>query len=466
MAFLSDYAYDIFISYAHQDNEAPVGEDRWISRFVEDLCLNLCKRLGVPREVLKVFFDERALTGGEQLERMIEIAATSALFIPIVSPSYVNRSFPLRELAAFSALSDAAGRIFAVDILPLDDASKYPNELRERVRTAFWQRAKDSDAPMTVDWIMARERFNWLIVDFAHKVKTKLSDMSGHRNMLVQSMGLRRPTVLLGQVTDDLDAERDRVRSYLEQFEIDVLPASAYPQDGQRFLMAFAADCARADCYAGLLSESAARRPPDLPDGYSIAQYQTAKQLKRRTFLWHRPDLTSASIKHHKDKTLFAAPELQVLGIEEFKKQLVEAAHSGPMPPSGPASPVPSFVFIDSDRADLDLAKELSAEVMQGSYSAILPLFDGGPDEILRDLEDNIVECNALVVVYGNAQPTWVRAQLRLFVKLSKSRRETPPKVLAIYAGPSSKRDVLGVLSPDIKWIDAPAAKEILRALQ
>ena len=51
------------------------------------------------------------------------------------------------------------------------------------------------------------------------------------------------------------------------------------------------------------------------------------------------------------------------------------------------------------------------------------------------DLEENIVDCDALVMVYGETSPVWVRGQLRLYSKLKHRRRE-PLKALAIYIGP------------------------------
>ncbi len=93
----------IFVSYAHRDNEG-LYEGK-ITQFVEDV-----------REVLElehewsanIVWDETFMKWGDDLEARIEKElADSALFIPFVSPSYVRSEWCRREFVQFS---DAAAR--------------------------------------------------------------------------------------------------------------------------------------------------------------------------------------------------------------------------------------------------------------------------------------------------------------------------------------------------------------------
>ena len=47
MAYIPGYKYDVFVSYAHFDNEADTRDIRWVSRFQADLKKALRQRLGV-----------------------------------------------------------------------------------------------------------------------------------------------------------------------------------------------------------------------------------------------------------------------------------------------------------------------------------------------------------------------------------------------------------------------------------
>ena len=67
--------------------------------------------------------------------------------------------------------------------------------------------------------------------------------------------------------------------------------------------------------------------------------------------------------------------------------------------------------------------------------------------------EPNLIDCDALVLVYGETSPTWVRAQLRLFRKMT-SQRERDLKLLAICAGPPSEKPDLGVSLPGMRIVE------------
>ena len=42
----------------------------------------------------------------------------------------------------------------------------------------------------------------------------------------------------------------------------------------------------------------------------------------------------------------------------------------------------------------------------------------------MEDLEVNLINCGGLLLLYGNAPPAWVRAQLLRYSKLEKVREE------------------------------------------
>jgi hypothetical protein len=53
MAFVSDYDHDVFVSYAHLDNQ---GETAWVSTLVRHLDTDLRQRLGTKD--LRIWIDE------------------------------------------------------------------------------------------------------------------------------------------------------------------------------------------------------------------------------------------------------------------------------------------------------------------------------------------------------------------------------------------------------------------------
>ena len=101
MAYVPTFEHDIFISYAHADND--VGER--VVAFHRDLVQRLTTRLGArsfhkPQEW--VFFDRVGLSAGDEFSPKLERAAQrSAVMIALVSPSYLQAPFCIRETEWF-----------------------------------------------------------------------------------------------------------------------------------------------------------------------------------------------------------------------------------------------------------------------------------------------------------------------------------------------------------------------------
>src|SRR5262249_23344875 len=125
-----------------------------------------------------------------------------------------------------------------------------------------------------------------------------------------------------------------------------------------------------------------------------------------------------------------------------------------------------SLVFIDADRSDLRIAKAIQSEFSRYRVPIVVPTLEGPAEDVRTDLEENLIECDALILVYGDTTPLWVRGQLRLFNKI-KAKRLAPPRLLAIYTGPPADKPDIGFSFPDIREIDCrnTGALEALRAL-
>src|SRR4030095_14181490 len=101
MAYVPSFDHDVFISYAHADNR---GTQR-VTAFHRDLTDRLTTRLGArafhkPEEWL--FFDRFGLKAGDEFSPRLERAARrSAVMISLLSPSYLQALFCVRETEWF-----------------------------------------------------------------------------------------------------------------------------------------------------------------------------------------------------------------------------------------------------------------------------------------------------------------------------------------------------------------------------
>lgn len=171
------YLHDVFVSYSSLDR-------RWVQRFVEDLKERVSQLMG--REV-PIWWDQQNIAPGDYWDvKMLEDARRSRLFVPVVSPGWLNSKPCQRELAAFREHSKPGSLIPAV-LCPID--SPAINAV-EHVR--FYREEQD------------------LIVELARQPRTKalnkLSQVIAHR--------LKRPepTVAAGsRIEKTIAATRDRI---------------------------------------------------------------------------------------------------------------------------------------------------------------------------------------------------------------------------------------------------------------
>jgi hypothetical protein len=254
----------------------------------------------------------------------------------------------------------------------------------------------------------------------------------------------------LAQVTDDLDADREQVRRYMEQYGISVIPEGLYPQGGADFAACVERDLARADAFVQLVGRTHAKRPPDLTQGYDRMQVERAAARGLPIMQWLRPDVDPATVTDAEHAKLLSGEYVMRVGLESFKAEIVRRTERKEPPPQDSAE---RFVFINADGSDIELADTLRRELAGSNVSAAIPLLQGSSEDVRLDLEENIVDCDALVMVYGAATPVWVRGQLRLYSKL-KHRRKQPVKALAICLGPPETKPDIGMDFTELKQID------------
>jgi len=101
MTFTPGFENDIFISYCHDDNDAPRDESGWVDHFHERLESSLAQRFG-RREI--VIWRDKKLQGSTLFDQRIqEQIHRSALFLALISPNYLKSEYCRKELAWFFA---------------------------------------------------------------------------------------------------------------------------------------------------------------------------------------------------------------------------------------------------------------------------------------------------------------------------------------------------------------------------
>ena len=146
MAYVAGYEHDVFISYAHIDDEPLGAEKGWVTTLAGYLKNVLDKGLGCRDTVIWM---DHGLTGNEPFAQRIEDALRrSATLLVIASPSYLKSEWCARERNAFLKAvrerSAAGSRIFRVDFDQLD-RNEFPPEFQELLGYPFWALDKNGN---------------------------------------------------------------------------------------------------------------------------------------------------------------------------------------------------------------------------------------------------------------------------------------------------------------------------------
>ncbi len=460
------YEYDVFISYAHADDVRDSSGKGWVEQFQDDLREFLPQRLN--GNTPSVFFDRTTVASNHQLAKLRAAARNSAVLLAVTSPNYAARPWTREELAAFTTSNDwhdeEETRLFAVECLEPDDRDAYPPPLDSHIAMPFWEKHGSISLPLRAGADEYRIRINQLASEIARKLR-QIRDTPAAGTRPAPAAGGAGRAVLLAQATDDLEEECEQVRAYLAQFKVAVLPAEAYPQGGEAFRAAFAHDLSRAGLFVQLLSASPGRRPPDMPEGYTAWQAAAALAAGIPLMQWRSPELKVDAVGNAEHRRLLGGEHVIVDSLEGFKAA-VERQANKPAPTARPAASSAS-VFIDASLEDLELARRIQGEITQPSG---LPVLSGPPEAVRADLEENMLECDVLVLVNGQNAPFWVRGQLRLYNKL-RGKRAAPPKVLEVIVDPPENKEH-GMRLEELQRIRVPGQvsretlKPVLEALE
>ncbi|MBV8590985.1 MAG: toll/interleukin-1 receptor domain-containing protein [Acetobacteraceae bacterium] len=450
MAFVPGYDSDVFVSYAHIDNE---GERAWVTTLVRSLDTEVRQRLG--SKDLRIWMDS-ALDGNRPITpEVMQAIRRSATLLVVMSPSYLRSEWCAKERNAFLAFARdcvTAGRIFIVRCRETEQQS-IPPEFGDLKGFKFWTRDREFGVTRPLGAGRRKEQAYYTGIDnLSDKLAQVLKDLrAAQQQGQAPAQPLAGKRVFLARSTDDLEEREEELEGYLTQAGLSVLPEIWYPEDDERaFRAAMQADLARCPVFVQLLGRTPGRKAR-FADGhrFPILQYEIAHAAGTPILQWRDladdPALTT-DLAHRA-----LLERAQACGFEEFKRRVVETARRKPeMLKSRPANVA---VFVNADRDDLAMAREVSELLAREGVESYWPIMEGAPEKIRQDLEENLKACDGLVLVYGGTERSWVRDQLRQGRKVL-SRRDRPLAALAIYLGPPPQKKELAVALPQLVTLD------------
>jgi hypothetical protein len=455
MAYVSssNYDYDIFVSYAHVDDQLlPPAAQGWVTTFATCVKTKLAQKLG--RSDAYALWMDYELRGGEAITpSILEKVGRSAMLLVVLSPGYVASDWCLKELETFAGFmsEDQSRRVFVVEFDRVD-APELPSALADLKRSRFWLADRISGTPHPLGHPTLDAEYYSAVDDLIRDVVTELKRLrQGGPKNIATAPASDRKTVFLAEVTDDLDDLRNNVKRYLDQAGIAVLPQEVCSLQPSIFRQTVMEGLTQADLFAQLLSAIPGKRPPDLPEGYVKCQLELALSARKPVLQWRSAALDMTAVEDDAQRALLEAPTVRAEGIEDFKREIrrrLDDSRKAPDP--GP----PAFVFVDMDSTDRPLAEQVCEILYRSGAGYRLPTVDPDPRKFRRDLRESLSTCNALILIYGATTRSWVDGHLKELQKMLTLRPNKPLRGLAIVEGPPDPKDRLSIMLPRMKVIN------------
>jgi hypothetical protein len=484
--------YDIFISYAHADDEPPLNVDQgWVTTFTEELKKRLRAKLGGSGA--NVWMDHSLAMNEQVTATLLESVRQSRTLILFLSPAYQRSEWCQRELGKFLEVNQAHKNKESVFIVEVDevDRRQWHPRIRELTPLQFWEKTaratrlygypKPNPSEDNPYWRQLNELAHLIAAHLRFTADINLTAFDQtQKNALAEnrSQGIRRPVVWIAEPTDDLIDKWHELEAAVRQFGGEILPVS--PEMYERSnLAAFRAgvenDLAQANLLIQLISAAVGPRMPNSDMTYTSLQHSLAIDWVKRnnlTFLQWRPfEVGLEIVSDHADRA--ALTGVMACGFEEFRQRVLKTleAHfvgtaenrqgtaetsqgSGKLE----GNDVPPLICVNANAQDRDLSLRISEMLVELGVDTVLspePSTDESPAEFRKQLAQVVENSQGVLFVYGRSNPAWIQAQYIHARKIVAQHRRGIWG--ALLDGPPSTKAPHGVASANLMMIDCRA---------
>lgn len=463
---------DIFISYAHIDNESPLeGHEGWVSQFHRALEVRVAQLLGKKPSVWR----DPKLQGNDIFaETLVDTMPKVALLVSVLTPRYVQSEWCIRELKEFSKASEQTGgvrhadkaRLFKVVKTPVPP-ERHPSEIQPLLGYEFFRTDPETGRVRELDQVFgpdAQREFWARLDDLAHDIADLLQRL-GDEATAAASAASPAPsgslpaaatsgskgTVYLAPTTADMRDAYDVLKRDLQRHGYAVRPEGMLPliaEECEAYVRDELAGCSMSIHVIGgtygLVPEGATESIVALQ--HELAVERGADDGFKR-LIWIPRNLEPADERQaelirqiRNDPRMAGNVDLLEVSLEDLKTVVhhelsppAAASRGGAGASGDEAADDLTRIYLICDQRDQDASSDVQAFLFDRGYEVILPAFEGDESEVREDHEENLRVCDAALVYYGAGNELWLRRKLRELQKaagLGRTQRLTAKGIL------------------------------------
>lgn len=451
MSAVLPWESDIFISYAHIDDEALTQDSQgWVSNFHYALQVRLRQLLG---EDAKIWRDPK-LNGNDIFgDELVGKVRKVALLVSILSPRYTKSEWCQREVQEFCKAAEKnlglrignRSRIFKVVKTPVF-LEEQASVMQGMLGYEFYEVDSATQRPREFgqDAGAARDPRYWdKLEDVAYELAellTQVKQLNGSDAMPTATSSSR---IYLAHTTSDLKAEYDSIKREFQMRGHGVLPDQMLPQNGPELREAvrgYLQECAISVHLLGknygLIPEAADRSIVELQNELAVERCQDPGFSR---VIWLPRDLEPQDGRQRSFvERVETDPEAQK-GADVLRTDLgelkitIENLLAGPkVKAQGPAFDVPFQICTVYAEEDFEEAAAVEDALYEAGLEVISPLFEGDEAEVAADRRENLLRGDGVLIYRAKAGESWFRSALREMDDIER-QRSTPFRAKGVF---------------------------------
>ncbi|MBS0166686.1 MAG: toll/interleukin-1 receptor domain-containing protein [Nitrospira sp.] len=482
----SGQTYDVFVSYAHADNEKPLGsvaQYGWVTTLAHNL------NTGPNHRRKNLFIDHRLKPGDVFSEDLFKTVGHSTLLLLLLSQNYIKSDWCGKELDHFIRTRandpDKPADVFVVELFPFETFANVPaniQNLRKRlIHAQFWHQPADASVPLLAGDPSPQEsgeesaRHYWRkLHELRNAIDSRLRTLQPDQPSV--SVTVKAPAgpavvrqagaksvlgkVLLADTTEDLVPLRSAVKAALEPEGVVVLPEGDYVglTPGE-FEAEFTRDLGKSQLFVQLLSPTMGRTGRNFTAPLPQLQFDRAVAAKLPIMQWCERSVSPGDIADPGHARLFNTEYLRVINRTAFQSEILAKLHAivreaeavriatSVQPVRAPGK---KMIFVDDIAGEKDLNDKLRAWLRDANCDVRgLP-----PKTILGNNGIDLVQvlklCHAGITVFADsAKLETVYNRLVFFLnQIAESR--LPVNRWGIYVTDDTAQCELGLTSDEV----------------
>jgi hypothetical protein len=468
---------DLFISYAHIDNQPLTPEQKgWITRFHASLEALLSMRMGGKARIWR---DDKLRANDVFDKEIVEQFPQTAVLVSVLTPRYLNSEWCNKEVAEFCRCAEENGgvvvnnksRIFKVLKTPVDTQETLPQVMRSILGYEFF--TIQDGTPLELDSAYGEKfgqdynrKVGQLAWDVSQLLKTLATDNgdNGHKE------GPAKPTVYLAACSYDRDKAREILEGELKRHGYTVLPDQQLPREEDKYVAAVEGMLKRCklsihivgESYGGVPNGPSEKSEVMLQNELAAKQSQT-DQLKR--VIWLPEGTRSAQPQQqafidslHQNAEAQIGADLITADIEGLKTSvhaiLTKLEKPEPQLPAAQAaaSGQAKLIYLVCNEKDRKATVPLRKFCRGLGFEVAIPAFEGDATAVREAHQQLLTNADVVILFYGAGDEAWKRTIDNELKKMPGYRSGKPLISYTFLADPKTtdKEDLIDMEEPNL----------------